>query len=86
LINSGLTEITEDGTIDKIMEQWQGKRVVYITEDYYQYFFLRSAVLFLLLITLVAIYLVTKYRRLSKKLEASVKERTEELHQIQMKC
>ena len=64
------------------MEQWKGKRVVYITEDYYHVFLLRSAVLFLLLITLAAIYMVTKYRRLSKKLEASVKERTEELHQM----
>lgn len=82
LINSGLLKITEDGTIDKIMEQWKGKRVVYITEDYYHVFLLRSAVLFLLLITLAAIYMVTKYRRLSKKLEASVKERTEELHQM----
>lgn len=81
LINSGLTEITEDGTVDKIMKQWQGKRVIYITEDYYQTFFLRSVILFLSLIILIAIYLVTKYRRLSKSLEASVKERTEELRQ-----
>jgi PleD family two-component response regulator len=29
---------------------------------------------------LIAIYFVRKYRKLSKKLEASVKERTEELH------
>ena len=80
LINSGLTEITEDGTLDKIMEEWQGKRVIYVTEDYYQTFFLHSAILFLSLTTLVAILLVTKYRRLSKKLEANIKERTEELH------
>ena len=80
LINSGLTEITEDGTVDKIMEQWQGKRVVYLTEDYYQTFFLRSASLFLLLVALVAIYFVRKYRKLSEKLEVSVKERTGELH------
>ena len=80
LINSGLKEITEDGTVDKIMEQWQGKRVIYLTEDYYQNFLLRSASLFLLLIALVAIYLVRKYRKLSKELEASVKERTRELH------
>ncbi len=80
LINSGLKEITEDGTVDKIMEQWQGKRVVYLTEDYFQSFYLRTVSLFLLLIALVAIYFVRKYRKLSKKLEASVKERTEELH------
>ena len=38
LINSGLAKATEDGTIDKIMERWQGKRVVYVTEEYYQTF------------------------------------------------
>ena len=80
LISYGLKAITEDGTVDKIMEQWQGKRVIYLTEDYYQNFLLRSASLFLLLIALVAIYLVRKYRKLSKELEASVKERTRELH------
>lgn len=79
LINSGLMEITEDGTIDKIMEQWKGKRVVYITEDYYRTFFLHTAILFLILVTLVSLYAVRKYRRLSKKLEASVEEKTEEL-------
>lgn len=80
LINYGLKEITEDGTLDKIMEQWQGKRVIYLTEDYFQIFYLRSVSLFLLLLALVAIYFVRKYRKLSKKLEASVIERTEELH------
>lgn len=81
LINSGLRKIIEDGTVDRIMEEWKGKRVLYITEDYYRSFLLHSAILFLTLITLISIYFVTKYRRLSKSLEISVKERTEELHQ-----
>ena len=80
LINSGLNEIIDDGTVDKIMEQWQGKRVIYLTEDYLQIFYLRTASLFLFLAVLIAIYFVRKYRKLSKKLEDSVKERTEELH------
>ncbi len=80
LISYGLKAITEDGTVDKIMEQWQGKRVIYLTEDYFQIFYLRSVSLFLLLAALVAIYFARKYRKLSKKLEASVIERTEELH------
>ncbi|NLP44109.1 MAG: diguanylate cyclase [Peptococcaceae bacterium] len=80
LINSGLKEITDDETIDKIMEQWQGKRVIYVTEDYFQTFYLRSASLFLFLVALVAIYFARKYQKLSKTLEISVKERTEELH------
>ena len=79
LINSGLKEITDDGTIDKIMEQWQGKRVIYLTEDYLQIFYLRAASIFLLLVALVAIHFVMKYQKLSKKLEDSVNERIEEL-------
>lgn len=79
LINSGLREITDNGTVDRIMEQWQGKRVIYLTEDYFQIFHLRNASLFLLFVALVAIYFVRKYRKLSKTLDASVKERTEEL-------
>ena len=61
------------------MDQWQGKRVIYLTEDYFQLFYLHTASIFLLLASLVALYFVRKYRKLSKKLEASVKERTEEL-------
>jgi diguanylate cyclase (GGDEF)-like protein len=80
LINSGLKEITDDGTVDNVMGQWQGKKVIYLTEDYFHVFYLRAASLFLLLVALVAIYFVIKYRKLSKKLEANVKERTEELY------
>lgn len=80
LINSGLKRITEDGTIDKIMEQWQGKRVIYLTEDYFQVFYLRTVSLFFLLVALVAIYFVRRYQKLSKKFEVSVNERTKELH------
>jgi diguanylate cyclase (GGDEF)-like protein len=80
LINAGLKEITDDGTVDNIMKQWQEKRVIYVTEDYFHIFYLRSAILFLLLVALVAMYFVRKYRKLSKNLEVCVKERTEELH------
>jgi diguanylate cyclase (GGDEF)-like protein len=79
LINLGLIEINADGTLDRIMEHWQGKRVIYLTEDYFQIFYLRTVSLFLLMVALVAIYFVRKYQKLSKKLEVSVKERTEEL-------
>jgi ABC-type amino acid transport substrate-binding protein len=50
LINSGLNEIKADGTLDKIMKQWQGKRVMYLTQDYYRAFLMRSALLFLFLV------------------------------------
>ena len=82
LINSGLIDLTEDGTVDRIMKQWQGKRVVYITEDYYRTLLLRSILLILLSVTIVVIYLLIKYQRLSKKLRDSVNERTEELNRV----
>ncbi|NLY98315.1 MAG: GGDEF domain-containing protein [Clostridiaceae bacterium] len=79
LINSGLKAITEDGTFDRIMEQWQGKQVIYLTKDYLQFFYLQFAVFFLVFVALISIYFVRKYRNLNKKLELIVKERTEEL-------
>ncbi len=80
LLNSGLKEITDDGTIDEIMERWKGKRVIYRTEEYFQKVLLRSAALVLSSVTLVTLYFYRKYRRLSKKLEVMVKERTEKLN------
>jgi diguanylate cyclase (GGDEF)-like protein len=80
LLNSGLKVITDDGTIDSIMEQWRGKRVLYLTEDYFQLFYLRTVSFFFFLVALAAIYFVRKYRKLSLELEASVIERTKELH------
>ena len=62
------------------MERWKGKRVIYVTEDYFHVFYLRAVSIFLLLAALTAVYFVRKYQKLSKQLEASVKERTEELH------
>jgi diguanylate cyclase (GGDEF)-like protein len=80
LINAGLKSIADDGTVDEIMEKWHGKRVLYLTEDYFQIFYLHTASIFLFLVALVAIYFVRKYRKLSRKLEVSVNERTEELN------
>lgn len=85
LINEGLKEISEDGTIDRIMQQWQRKRVRYVTEDYLHSLYLRSAVVGLLVISLISLYLVAKYRNLSKKLEMSVNERTKELYETNEK-
>jgi len=80
LINDGIKQISEDGTLDKIMKQWQGKRVLYLTEDYLHLFYLRTISIFLLLIAVIAMLFVRKYRKLSQKLEANMKERTEELN------
>lgn len=80
LINTGLKAIKDNGAVGKIMEKWKGKRVLYLTEDYFRLLYLRVSSIFLLLVTLVAIYFVRKYQKYSKKLELSVKKRTEELN------
>ena len=54
----------------------------YITEDHYQTLFLHSTIFLLSIIALTAIYFVIKHRKLNRKLEDSVKERTEELNHI----
>ena len=85
LINSGLTSIVEDGTLDKILDQWQDQRVLYLTKENYQNFFLHFTILLLFLVALIALFFLRRYQKLSKKLKASVKERTEKLHQANKK-
>ena len=80
LINSGLTEMNEDGTIASILSHWSGKRVFYFTEESLKSTMLHSVIVFLAIISLVSLYLVIKFRRLSGKLEADVKQRTKELN------
>lgn len=33
LINHGLQEIKNDGTFDRILQDWGGKNVIYLTEE-----------------------------------------------------
>lgn len=80
LINNGLKEMNDDGTMAHILSNWKGKRVIYLTEESLRVGILCSTILLLGLILLISLYWVKRLRKLSKKLESDVKQRTQELH------
>jgi diguanylate cyclase (GGDEF)-like protein len=80
LINSGLEEMDEDGSLAGILGKWSGKRVIYLTEESLKSTLLHSVIALLALISLVSLYLVVKLRKLSEKLDSDVKQRTREFH------
>jgi diguanylate cyclase (GGDEF)-like protein len=65
-----------------ILDDWQGKRVIYFTEESIRSIFLYTTIVILILVLLVTLYLVNKFRKLNKKLELDVIERTQELYEI----
>ena len=68
-----------DGISDIIEVQRKGEILNYFIENNLQNHILRITAFVLLLIALVSVLLAIKYRKLSKELEVSVKERTREL-------
>lgn len=80
LINVGLEELNDDGTMADILSDWQGKKVVYFTEESIQRTFLYAIIIILFLISLISLYGVRRFRALNKKLELDVMERTQELN------
>lgn len=81
LINAGLKEMKEDGTMIDILGDWQGKKVIYLTEESIRSIFLYTTIVILILILLVTLYLVNKFRKLNKKLELDAMERNQELYE-----
>lgn len=82
LINKGLEEMKNDGTMDQILSQWRGKKVVYFTEEELRRVFYYTVLGILILIILGAILLVLKLRRINRQLELKVTERTKELYEV----
>ena len=80
LIDTGLKEIKDDGTMNNILNNWKGKRVIYFTENRLINTALYLLVIFIVFILLISLYWIKKLSRLSKKLEYDVKQRTEELY------
>ena len=80
LINTGLKEINEDGTMDDILNNWKEKRVVYFTEETLMRIFFYSIIIFLGVVLSISLYCINRLSKLSKKLESDVKQRTRELH------
>lgn len=79
-INSSLTKMHDDGTIERILNTWKGSRIVYLTEDRYRRIFTHSVLALLVFVVLISTYTINKYKKLSKKLEADVREGTAQLH------
>ena len=79
LINNGLREIHDDGTFDQILSNWQGKNVIYVTEERVRRTVLAALMTILLAVSSTAITFVVKLRKLNLELEAKVELRTEEL-------
>lgn len=79
LINAGLREINDDGTMDAIVSRWKGKRVIYLTEEKVRWVVLHTAVGVLGFVLLVSLFWIKKLQKLGKGLEVEVKQRTHEL-------
>lgn len=70
-INKGISEIKEDGTYQKILDKWQPKEVVYLTQDEIrinQYETAFSVLLLLLLVSIV--WGILLFRQLAKRKKA----------------
>lgn len=80
-INTSLREIKADSTMSDIINDWQGKKVLYVTEERIIRLALSTLIGIIIIILSIGFYLVNKYRKLSKKLELDVKERSQELRQ-----
>lgn len=81
LINLGLREIKADSTMNKVINNWKGKKVLYFTEEMIIRIALYTSIGVIIVIILIGTFLVTKYIKLSKKLEMDVEERTKELYE-----
>jgi len=79
-INAGLKTLNEDGTMADILSYWRGKRVVYLTEEYINRIYLNTFIAILIVILLISVYWINRFRKLNLKLESDVRERTRELH------
>lgn len=81
LINAGLREMNQDGTMSTILNNWQGKSVIYITKERVVRTVLYAVIVVLVASSSVALVFVYKLRNLNHELELNVMDRTRELQQ-----
>lgn len=72
LINTGLKEINEDGTMDDILNNWKEKRVVYFTEETLMRIFFYSIIIFLGVVLSISLYCINRLSKLSKKFQCQM--------------
>jgi diguanylate cyclase (GGDEF)-like protein len=81
IINTGLQGIKDDNTMNDIIYNWKGKNVIYFTEEKIIRIILYTALGIIIFILLISIFFINRYKKLSKKLELDVRQRTKELHE-----
>ena len=82
LINYGLQEINNDGTLIKILDDWRGKNVIYITEERVIRIVGFMVMGILLTISAISVFFVVRLKKLNKALEVNVVDRTRELAMV----
>ncbi|HKM42835.1 MAG TPA: transporter substrate-binding domain-containing protein, partial [Limnochordia bacterium] len=82
LINYGLQEINSDGTLERILDDWRGKSVLYVTAEQVRIIAVLTVTSVLFAISSVSIFFVVKLKRLNQDLEARVLARTQELAMV----
>lgn len=60
-INRGLTEIKSDGSMDKIIAQWSGKKIVYLSREKMKFYYIIS---FLAVVNVILLVVTLGYSRL----------------------
>ncbi|NEO84370.1 MAG: transporter substrate-binding domain-containing protein [Spirulina sp. SIO3F2] len=69
-INTGLAQIDADGTRAKILKQWRGAEVIYLTQEQLNYYLFSLAISFLLLVLFVVIAVHSRrVRRINQTLK-----------------
>lgn len=81
IINTGLREIRTDSTMDGVIKDWKGKNVLYFTEEMITRMVLYTSIGIIVIILIIGTFLVIRYKKLSKKLELDVKEKSKELEE-----
>ncbi|NLL42544.1 MAG: GGDEF domain-containing protein [Firmicutes bacterium] len=81
-INSALQKMGSDGTLTKILNDWRGKNVIYITQESMVKIILLAVIAMLLIVLSGALFFVVKLKKLNRALEQKVAERTQELGQV----
>ncbi|MCK9216956.1 MAG: diguanylate cyclase [Firmicutes bacterium] len=79
-INTGLKKIKSDGSMTEIIDKWQGKKVVYYTEEGIRNTVLYGIIFVLIIFLSLTIYWIMSFKKLNKSLEQSVVKRTRELN------
>lgn len=80
-INTGLEEIKSDGSMDKILNKWKGKKVVYFTEEEVRKNIYYGLLLTFMIIISGTIFFIVKLKKINYQLELEVIKRTKELRE-----